>query len=158
MKNIFLGFMVLGLFFTTSIISGQQHMREMKSPEHLKLFKELNLTDQQKDAIEKLRSDHQKEAIDLKASIQKLRIEIKDQLRAKELNENTILSLTKKISDFQAQLKESAVKMWLNAYKHLDDKQKEIWKEKAPMLMENMHDMGGKMGNGKMMQHMKMEH
>ena len=157
MKNIIVYLAIFTLLIVTSDINAQQHMRAKDSPEHSKMIKELNLTDQQKDELAKLRSEHQKSTIDLRANIQKIRVEIKDELREKNLNENKILSLTKKISDLQAQLKESAVKMWLDSYKLLDDKQREIWKEHAPMLMENMNMIKGKMGERKMFKHMNKE-
>lgn len=148
---------VSGVIFTTlllfSNIFAQPQMKGREMSGHFKLFKELNLTDQQKDDLAKLRSEHQKQAIDIKSQIEKLRVDIKDQLREKNLNEDKILSLTKQVSDLQAQLKESTVKMWLNSYKLLDEKQQEIWRKNAPMLMDRMGTMREHMGKSRRFEH-----
>lgn len=148
---------VSGAIFTTLLLCtnllAQPKMRHNEMPGHFKYFKELNLTDQQKDEIAKLRSEHQKQAIDIRSQIEKLRVDIKDQLREKNLDENNILGLTKKISDLQAQLKESSVKMWLDSYKLLDEKQQEIWRKNVPMMMERMGKMRDNMGRGRRFQH-----
>jgi Spy/CpxP family protein refolding chaperone len=157
MKNIFASLLISAILMTALSTYAQPNKCGMNPQGNIKLFKELNLTDQQKDEIAKLRSEHQKQAIDLKADIQKLRIEIKDQLREKNLNEDKILSITKKISDLQAQLKESAVKTWLDSYKLLDEKQKETWKEHAPMLLGDRHMIDGKMRGRKMFRDMQMD-
>ena len=148
---------VSGVILTTvllfSNIFAQPQMKGKEMPGHFKLFKELNLTDKQKDDLANLRSEHQKQVIDLNSQIEKLRVDIKDQLRENNLDENKILDLTKKISDLQAQLKESSVKMWLNSYKLLDEKQKEIWRNNAPMFMERMGPMRSRMGKQGRFQH-----
>ncbi|MCX6148974.1 MAG: periplasmic heavy metal sensor [Ignavibacteriales bacterium] len=138
MKKVILILAVTIVTFLSTNITAQQHKRGKDLPGAKHLLKELNLTDQQKDDFDKLRSEHQKKAIDLKAEIQKLHVEMKDQLREKNINEEQILSLSKKVSELQAQLKESAIKMWLQSYKLLDDKQKEMWKQQGPMLGERM--------------------
>jgi Spy/CpxP family protein refolding chaperone len=152
---------VSGVIFTTLLLFtnlfAQPKMKHDEMPGHFKLFKELNLTDQQKDDLSKLRSEHQKQAIDLRSQIQKLRVDIKDQLHEKNLDENKILDLTKKVSDLQARLKESTVKMWLNSYKLLDEKQQEIWRKNAPMFMDRMNMMRERMGRGGKFKHLKHE-
>lgn len=102
-----------------------------KMPRHNKrMLKELNLTDDQKSQIDKLQSDNQLKAIDQRADIAKLRLQIKDEMNNKTINESKVLDLTKKVSDIQAQLKASAVSTHIKIYNLLDDKQKEIWKDK----------------------------
>jgi Spy/CpxP family protein refolding chaperone len=119
------------VFMLAMPVSAQKGKDDDSGPRH-KISAELNLTDSQKEQIEKLRSSHQLKAIDLKAEIAKLRIQIKDEMNNKTIDESKVLSLTKKVSDLQAQLKESAVSMHIKSYNLLDEKQKEIWKENRP--------------------------
>jgi Spy/CpxP family protein refolding chaperone len=113
------------------------------------LSKDLNLTDTQKDQIDKLRYEHKKEVTDLRYEIKKNRIEIEELLKSSNLDENKIRSYVDKNSDLQAKIKKSALNLWFKTYNLLDDKQKETWRKESPLLNEGgmrhmiMHD-----GNG----------
>ncbi|MEI7812068.1 MAG: periplasmic heavy metal sensor [Ignavibacteria bacterium] len=100
------------------------------------LIKQLNLTQEQKDQIQKFRIENQKKLIDMKAEAAKIHLQMKESMTAKNLDENTILDLSKKVSGIQADIKTSMLAAWFKAYKILDDKQKETFIKFAPMLKE----------------------
>jgi Spy/CpxP family protein refolding chaperone len=62
-----------------------------------KLESKLNLTDTQKDQIEKLRLNHQKDMVDLKAKLQKARIESKEVMSKDEFTRNEYLAAQNKM-------------------------------------------------------------
>lgn len=136
MKKLFLYFFVLTLaLYPTLSFAGPK--KDNDDNPRLKDFKkELNLTNQQKDDLSKIRSEQQKKIIDLNAELQKVRIDLKNEIKNINLNEDKILSLTAKTSELQAKIKETRTTMWLKSYKLLDDKQKEIWKKSTPLLAE----------------------
>lgn len=93
-------------------------------------FKEkLNLSEEQEKQFNDITYKHQSESIDLRAKVKKNRLELKNLLDNKNVDEQKVLALTEETSKLQAQLKQSAVKTWLAIYKTLDKEQKEIWAE-----------------------------
>lgn len=151
--------LILIVIITTALIAlvplnlslAKENIKNNKDFPHKGMFWEkLNLTKEQKDQIDKFRLDHQREVIDLRASIKKNRLDIEELLKNQNLDEGKIRSLVSKNSELQAKVKESALNMWLKAYKILDEKQKEMWREYTPFLNGErsglMHNMGP--GNG----------
>lgn len=156
MKKYFLIIALIAIVIAAPLAAQKGNDNDSR-PRH-KMLAELNLTDSQKEQLEKLRSDHQLKAIDLKADIEKLHVQIKDEMNNKTIDESKVLSLTKKVSDLQAQLKESAVSMRIKSYNLLDDKQKEIWKENRPGFEGKFFD-GGKMKHMRdKLMHRRMDH
>ena len=89
----------------------------------------LNLSEDQLMKIQDLKTEHQKQLLDFKNSIAKNRLEMKQLLQDKTLDENKILALTDANSDIQAKMKRASVKHKFAVYNLLDDKQKEIFAE-----------------------------
>lgn len=121
-----------------SLFAQPQGKGQGKFPGRQKMLQELNLTQDQKDQIAKLRLDHQKQMVDYRSGIAKTRLEIKDLFLNKNVEEGKVLDLTKKVSDMQADMKASRVKHWFQVYNLLNDQQKETFRKHAPMLGENM--------------------
>jgi Spy/CpxP family protein refolding chaperone len=98
----------------------------------------LNLTPEQEKQFMDINLEHQKIMVDLKAQVEKNQIEIKKVMAEKNIDEKKLFDLTDANSKLQAQMKNSAVKKWLDVYKILDDEQKIIWKKHAVMLQARM--------------------
>ncbi len=145
MKKLILYLFVALLAFSPSKSFADSEENFCDQPKLKHIVKELNLTDKQKDELSKIRSEHQKKIIDFKADLQKLRIDLKDEMKKTNLDESKILSISSKISDLQAKIKESRMKMWLDSYKLLDDKQKEIWKNSSSDSRQGIQKFKGKM-------------
>ncbi|MGE5364197.1 MAG: Spy/CpxP family protein refolding chaperone [Bacteroidota bacterium] len=140
MKSKAAGLLIMVLLVLQNALGAQTPANDRKDcrmPGRKGMIEKLNLTDQQKQEISRIKSEYQKKMIDMRAEIKKLRIDLKTLLAQKDFSESKILSLTDEISKIQSELKRSEVKMWIDSYKQLDEQQKEIWKNRAPMLREN---------------------
>lgn len=132
---------VVAILFLTLLILPFQLTAQMRhkgeaprhdGPRHEAMMEKLNLTDQQEEQIEKLRSEHKLKMIDVRAEIKKLEVQLNDEKRKTDLDENKILSITKQIGDLRTNLQTQRTEMWLSIYNLLDDRQKELWKEHRP--------------------------
>ncbi|MGE5354258.1 MAG: Spy/CpxP family protein refolding chaperone [Acidobacteriota bacterium] len=152
----------LGNLFAQQTQQPPQGKGQGRMPGRQKMLQELNLSQDQKDQIQKLRTEHQKQMVDYRSDIQKTRIDIKNLFTGNNPDEGKILDLSKKVSDIQADMKASSIKNWFQIYNLLNDQQKATFRKMAPMLREGMGKgfqqrgrgmMGkGMMGKG-MMQH-----
>lgn len=126
----------------------------------------LKLTPEQEKKFDDLKYQHLQGAVDLRAKIQKNRLELKKIIDSGVIDEKKILQLTDENSKLQGDLKYSAVKRGLDVYKMLNDEQKEIWtkhfsrmtdpdvmkarmKAGARKMMMNEHGMRNMMRPGK---------
>lgn len=134
--------MFFAVFFCITPLFAQKNIQIERKLKGNGIKKELNLTQEQQDQIARLRLDNQKKAIDIRSEIQKNKLQMKEIFMNKNIDGDKILSLTKKNSDLQSELKTNRVSTWLKIYNLLDDKQKETFRKNAPMLRE---------GRGKMM-------
>jgi Spy/CpxP family protein refolding chaperone len=62
-----------------------------------RLSDKLNLTDAQKEQIEKLRTDHQKAMVDLKANLEKAKIELREVMNKDDFTRNDYLAANNKL-------------------------------------------------------------
>jgi Spy/CpxP family protein refolding chaperone len=69
-----------------------------------RLESKLNLTDTQKDQIEKLRLDHQKAMVDLKANLEKARIELREIIRKDDFTRNEYLAAHTKMAKLREEI------------------------------------------------------
>ncbi|MCU7492182.1 MAG: Spy/CpxP family protein refolding chaperone [Bacteroidota bacterium] len=128
----------------------QQGKGQGKMPGRQKMLQELNLSQDQKDQIQKLRTEHQKQMVDYRSDIAKTRLDIKNLFTSNNPDEDKILDLTKKVSGIQADMKASSIKNWFQIYNLLNDQQKETFRKMAPMLRERMGEGFQKRGKGMM--------
>ncbi len=88
---------------------------------------QLNLTPQQVEQIQKLRTAFQTKAIDLRANQQKLRLELNEQLRADSPNRRAINATLDKIAAEKVALEKLQVGHRLDVRALLTDEQKQIF-------------------------------
>lgn len=88
---------------------------------------QLKLTSQQVEQIQKSRTAFQTKAIDLRADLQKLRLELRGQLRADKPNKTAIDATLDKIAAQQAALEKLRVGHQLEVRALLTDEQKQIF-------------------------------
>lgn len=131
------------IFTSGSVLVAQpdpaSHERKMPGKEFMR--EKLNLSQDQKDKIKSMRLDNEKKLIDVRAGIEKLKLELREMTESRKIDENKVLDITKKISSLQADMKEIHVKTWLKTYNLLDDKQKETYLKITPILKEKMQEM-----------------
>jgi len=89
----------------------------------------LDLTDAQKDKLEKMRTAFQKERIDKKAEIDKAKIDLRVLRRDDNANENEVMSAIDKVSYLRAELQKMA-------YRHRKEVQGVLTEEQIDKLKE----------------------
>jgi Spy/CpxP family protein refolding chaperone len=93
------------------------------------IFKMLNLTDQQRTEIDKLRSAMQKSMIDNRAKIQEARVDLRGLFRADKPDRAAIEKKVSEISDLQLKAKMALIDHLFSIRNLLTPDQQKIWKE-----------------------------
>lgn len=113
----------------------------------------LKLTPEQEKKFDDLKYQHQQGVIDIRAKIQKNRLELKKMIDDGKIDEKKVLQLTDDNSKLQGDVKYSATKHWLDVYKILNDDQKTIFtKHLSKMTEPGMMEAKVKAGVRKWMQ------
>jgi Spy/CpxP family protein refolding chaperone len=127
MKKSFLIFALITISLLAYNSNFAQKNENKTFKKHVPGIERLNLTDVQQKKFDQIHFAQEERGIDLRAKLQKNRLEIKKLLSSPNFNENELLSLTKNASDLRSEMMQSRVKTWLEVYKILDDKQREEW-------------------------------
>lgn len=136
MKNVKL-ILVIVLLTLISISAQPGLGNGMQGLKHGPIAK-LNLTPEQEKQFMDINLEHQEKMIDVKAQIEKNQVDMKKVMAEKNIDEKKLFDLTDANSKLQAQMKNFAVKKWLDIYKILDDEQKVTWKKHAAMFQARM--------------------
>ena len=107
-----------------------------------KMMEKLNLTAEQKDAIEELRLKHQSEMIDLNSDIEKKKLAIKELMSKGNYSRDEYLSTVKAISDAKNNIAISMANHRMDIYELLTDEQRATFNQMG-------HHMGPKMNKMK---------
>ena len=110
----------------------------LKGQRQERLKEKLNLTETQENQIETLRSDHQKNMVDLRASLQKAQIEAKEILNKDEINRNDYLAVQKKINTMQNEIEIARANHLMDVLQLLDKDQRKTFLESERMLKRKM--------------------
>jgi len=114
---------VLFLFSTTFITAQKGDCCAMQ--------KRCNLSDSQIESVKSLKSTLDKDMIDLKADMEKLKLEKKDLYKGDNFSKSTLKTLEEKIIAQQTKIRMRHLDFRMGVYDLLDDKQKEEWKNTA---------------------------
>ncbi|MBM4171887.1 MAG: periplasmic heavy metal sensor, partial [Ignavibacteria bacterium] len=117
MKNVKL-ILVIVLLTLISISAQPGLGNGMQGLKHGPIAK-LNLTPEQEKQFMDINLEHQKKMIDVKAQIEKNQVDMKKVMAEKNIDEKKLFDLTDANSKLQAQMKNFAVKKWLDIYKIL---------------------------------------
>lgn len=98
------------------------------------LFRQLNLTDEQKKDIEKLQFDLRKKNIDQEAALKTARLELAQLFKADNPDQATIEKKVSQISQLQAQQHVRRVDHWFAVNKLLTPEQQKVWKRVSGRL------------------------
>lgn len=104
------------------------------------LMERLNLTDQQKDQIAKLRADFQKKMIAQRAKVQSLRVDMRTEIGSDNPDRATIEKISRNINDVQGQMK-------LDRIDHLFAVKAVLTPEQQKTFKDEMMQLGGRAGN-----------
>lgn len=135
MKTMKLVQLVVLILFSTMLLNAQPEKNR-------RIHDELNLTDQQKEQIEDLRTDHQKRMIDLRANVQKNQADLRSLERKGNYSRNDYLAAIDKVTKAKNELARERAVHRMDVYEKLNDDQKKIFNERP---------MGKRDGKGKHM-------
>lgn len=134
-------FLLAAFGITVSLAAAQpEHMTEHKSspgggPErgwpgggHARMMQKLNLTDQQKDQLEKLHAAFQKKEINTQAKIRSLRVDLRQAAMAENPDRGAIEKIVSGISDVQRQSKMDLIDHLFSVRALLTPEQQKLWK------------------------------
>lgn len=113
------------LFFVPMTVLSSDKSGKFKG----KKLDKLELSQEQKEKIEKIKDAHKREMIDLKANLKKLRMDQKELFDAININREAVLNKVGEISEAKNKIAVSRANVLLNIQAQLNDKQKEIFKE-----------------------------
>jgi len=91
-----------------------------------RLKNKLNLTDSQKDQIEKLKLDHQKSMVDLKANLEKARIESKEVVSKADFTRNEFIAAHNKMAKLREEIQLAAANHRMDVLELLNKDQRKI--------------------------------
>jgi Spy/CpxP family protein refolding chaperone len=132
-------------FISAQFSYGQMDRRGLQRGNHFKMMKEkLNLTDTQSEAIEELHFSHKREMIDLKADIERKKLDMKELLSKGNYTREDYLLKIKAISDSKEKMALAKANHRMDVYDLLTEEQRKTFDE-----------MKGHMGNCKQFGRMK---
>jgi nickel and cobalt resistance protein CnrR len=121
-----------------------------RMPMHGKMMEALNLTDQQKGQMEKLRTELEKKQVAVQGKIAVLRVDLKELFQAENPDRSAIEKKMKEVSDLQHQLKINGLDHLFAVKGILTPDQQKIWKKHLLEMGEERMGMGMERG-GRMM-------
>ena len=128
MKNTMIGLLSLLFVFALFNDADAQKRRDMRDNFH-RMHENLNLTEQQKSRLEDLRNKHQEQMIDLRAELDKARLENQKLRRSDKLNRSDFLNQTEKMSSIKNKMAEARAIHFMDVYESLNDEQRKIWND-----------------------------
>jgi len=109
----------------------QERMKCRKDGNHFPMFQKLNLTEAQQDQIVTLRLNHQMEMIDLKANLQKKKLELIELKNKGNYTREAYIDNVEAINSAKNQIAISKANCQMDIYQLLDDKQKKEWNKSS---------------------------
>ncbi len=116
-------FSLLIVFLLTTILQAQPGM----GWRHAQMKEKLNLTEIQETQLEKLRNDHQKSMIDLRAKLQKAKVEAREVMSKDDFKRSDYLAAQEKISKIQNEIHSTAANHRMDIVDILNKDQRKIF-------------------------------
>ena len=139
---------------------GRENSMKRQRPQMMgrEMIEQLDLTTVQQENIEKIRDEHQKKLIDIRAKLEKLRIDKKNAMKTSDFNQAE--KITDKISAQRAIIAKDRIKLQEQIFNTLTKDQqakfKKFRKEHRPMMGERRGYKKGIEGHQMMMGHSDM--
>ena len=125
-KGIFMFVTTLIIFTLIGLSYGQNQDRDRIQMRD-NIIKELNLTDEQQSKIEVMRLQNQKEMVDLKADLEKKKIELKELLQKGNYSRTEYMSKTDALASAKNKIEIAQAEHQMDIYESLDSDQQKIW-------------------------------
>ncbi len=120
-----------------------------------RMMQRLKLTDEQRDVIGKLRTEHQKQQIALRAKIATARVDLRQLMQADKPDKAAVIAKEDEITSLQGQMKNSMTQFWFDVNAKLTPDQQKTWKQmlRRGMMAGNSGDRHAGFHRGGMMHH-----
>lgn len=105
----------------------QEMMMQNRSKNQMKIHQKLNLTEEQQEKADILKLAHQKEMVDLKANLEKRKIEMAELKNKGNYTRDEFLSKTNEIISARNKIALSLANHQMDVYQLLDENQKKEW-------------------------------
>jgi Spy/CpxP family protein refolding chaperone len=99
------------------------------------VMKELNLSDKQKSEIKALRLENQRKAVDLKAALEKIKLDNMEMLNSGAFDKDKFLKSVEAENKITNEMKYNGAVLKTKIYDLLDESQKKIWLKHAEAMM-----------------------
>lgn len=130
-------FMILIMAGTSTAQLDQRQRRD-------RIHDKLNLTAEQETKIQKLRIEHQKKMIELKADLEKAKVDARETRTNDNISRSDVVNNIERINKIKNEIALSAANHRMDVYEILTPEQREIWqKEEGPRM-----DGRGRQGDG----------
>ena len=117
---------ILSAFLVSQSLFAQE-MRQGRDRNQFKIHQKLNLTEEQQEKVDILKLNHQKEMVDLKANLEKRKIEMAELKNKGTYTREEFLSKTNDIISARNQIALSLANHQMDVYQILDETQKKEW-------------------------------
>ena len=117
---------ILSAFLVSQSLFAQE-MRQSRDRDQFKIHQKLNLTEEQQEKADIMKLAHQKEMVDLKASLDKRKIEMAELKNKGDYTREEFLSRTNEIISARNEIALSLANHQMDVYQLLDDNQKKEW-------------------------------
>jgi len=124
------------LAFATQNILAQDMNRHNKEGHQFSMFQKLNLTDTQKDQIVKLRLNNKMQMVDLKANLEKKKIEMMELKTNGNYTREQFISKVEAINKAKNEIAISKANIQMDVYQLLDETQKAEWNKFSQFMGE----------------------
>ena len=108
-------------------IFAQGTMNHKNKGDHFPMFQKLNLTEEQQDQISTMRLNHQMEMVDLKANLEKKKLEMAELKNKGNYTREQYIAKVEAINSAKNQIAISKANFQMDVYQLLDDTQKQEW-------------------------------
>ncbi len=134
MKSKIIYLIIFYLIFSglNSFTDAQRRFNKFEMPPPPHLLEELKLTAAQKDKIEELIYNHQKQMIELRSELQQKLLEMKKLRSSSELSRSKLINITKEINEIRNEISLARVNHQMDIYELLDETQRKIWNDNRP--------------------------
>jgi len=118
---------VISTFLISQDLFAQEKIERQRERDKFQIHQKLNLTEEQQEKVDALRFGHQKEMIDLKANLEKRKLEMAE-LRSKgNYTREDFLNKVDEINSVKNKIALSLANHQMDVYQILDENQKKEW-------------------------------
>ena len=128
-SSLIAGIIVVVLIAAAVNFYPQQREKNRGESPRGRMFEKLDLTQDQKDKIEQFSITHQKEMIDLRADLQKKRLDMRELVRKGNFSRSDFLNIVNELNGARDKIATAKANHMMDIYSLLTDQQKKIFSE-----------------------------